>query len=363
MLISLREYGYCFREHNLHAVLAGCAVRNRDQFAFLTETVLTEKQFQKEKEKGWDPTIRPKGFLLFWRTAETKWYGNDHMNWKERVVGTSTKPRNHSVVVERFPVYPSLDSRSFVTGGGTPAHEETPLRAYSQGGFLRGDVSRLKMIDGWLYACGGGRSLGKRLDEGNWQSLTYTGDLDVKEKEKYRGFDDFDGFGEQDIYAAGSRGDVWHFDGKAWKRVPFPSDMEISSVCCGGDEKVYISGEKGVTFCGLGDRWQEIDNEEVADGRAFRDMVWYEGKVWATNDDGLWVIENGAIKKADVPDDVEKCVGHLSAGDGVLLLAGAGGAAFKENGEWNTIILIQEMDRQFVEAGMEPEPLDRDDWY
>jgi len=272
------------------------------------------------------------------------------------VIGSSHQPRGHAILVEQFPVYPSLDSRCLVTVNG-PAHNEV-LKAYSEGGFLRGAVMRLKMIDGWLYACGGGRSLGKRLDDDNWQSLTYTGDIDSKEKDSDRGFDDFDGFSESDIYAAGGRGDVWHFDGTDWKQLPFPSKMEITTVTCGGDGLVYISGGKGELWAGREDRWEQIQGPELE--HSFTETVWYEDRLWAANHDGLWTVENKTVTDADVPDDVKReCTGYLSAGDGVLLTAGPGGAAFLEDGQWTTIVLIHELDRQFVEPKVESDP----NWY
>ncbi len=30
------------------------------------------------------------------------------------------------------------------------------------------------------------------------------------------GFDDLDGFSEQDMYAVGGAGDVWHYNGEIW---------------------------------------------------------------------------------------------------------------------------------------------------
>lgn len=62
------------------------------------------------------------------------------------------------------------------------------------------------------------------------------------------GFEDFDGWSESDTYAVGGYGDVWHFDGKGRRQIPFPTDKPLKSVCCGGDGQVYISGYEGVTF-------------------------------------------------------------------------------------------------------------------
>ncbi|MCL1917518.1 MAG: hypothetical protein FWG14_04270 [Peptococcaceae bacterium] len=160
--------------------------------------------------------------------------------------------------------------------------------------------------------------LGKRLGKGEWQSFSEHFPRTTSDC----GFADFDGFNEQDIYLAGLKGDVWHFDGKKAHQIPIPTNIDFTAVCCGGDGEVYLSGGRGKIFRGRDDRWERLENEEPdKDPSTLRlqDLVWYEDKVWATNDYGLWVIENNTIKKADVPDWVRACSGDLSVGDGVIL--------------------------------------------
>jgi len=242
MLMNLTEYQQCLRGRWLHYAFTGCTVRTRNIFGFVTEAVLTEKQFQKEEEKGWDPLLRPKALLVFVRNMEERWYGSYYYDGvKPLLVGATRKPLGHVIAVAATPPADSLDIRNFVMGSG-PYYEDKPLPLCQSGGFVRGAVRRLKMIDGWLYACGHGRALGKRLDKGSWQSLTVGGGLPGSGS----GFEDFDGFSEQDIYAAGGEGDVWHFDGTDWTQIPFPSQMAVSAVCCGGGRTgIYLRRQGG----------------------------------------------------------------------------------------------------------------------
>ncbi|NHZ42693.1 hypothetical protein [Massilia aquatica] len=71
-----------------------------------------------------------------------------------------------------------------------------------------------------------------------------TDDLDAS------GFQDIDGFSPEDIYAVGGKGDVWHVDGQQWTQLPFPSEMNLSSVCCAPDGVVYIGAGSGTVFKG-----------------------------------------------------------------------------------------------------------------
>jgi hypothetical protein len=77
----------------------------------------------------------------------------------------------------------------------------------------------------------------------------------------------------------------------------------------------------------------------------FRDMVWYEDRGWCTSDYGLWTIHKGKIGRPEVPATVSACSGNLSVGDGVLLLAGLYGAVFKEDGQWNEIVIFDTMEK------------------
>lgn len=266
-------------------------------------------------------------------------------NWQQTMIGAAQKPLNQAIMIERVSTYPSFDHQCFVTGSG-PAYEDKPLTSFNltkqngaDGNFIRGHLGRLRSLDGYLYACGGGRAFGKRLDKGQWQSFSQ---FIPDEDGNHTGFDDFDGWGENDIYAVGGLGDVWHFNGTDWRQIPFPSNYPTSAVCCGGDGNVYIATYNGI-FMGRENRWKNIGN--IGTNLPIKDMVWYEDKVWCTNDYGLWTIDNGRVARADVPATVSACAGNLSGGDGVLLLAGLYGAVFKEDGEWNVIVHFSVMEK------------------
>ena len=339
MYITLDEYQKIFHWEG-RQWFRDCVVRTRDILYFVTTPEYSEEQMTEEEENEWNPDLRPKAILLFHRSQEAgkQWSGSAKSGWQPMVLGASLKPAGHSVSIEMAPTFPSMAHKCHVQGSGQ-AYDDKPL----EGGFVRGAIGHMKMIDGWLYACTGNRGFGKRLGKGKWQSFSEH----FPETENDCGFEDFDAFNERDIYLVGGRGDVWHFDGKKARQIPIPTNINLRTVCCGGDGEVYISGLNGKTFHGRGDRWEKVGNKEQYEDPStlsFRDMVWYGGKVWATNDYGLWVIENNTINEADVPDWVRDCSGDLSVGDGVLLLSGISGAVFREDGEWHKIVIFQEME-------------------
>ncbi len=126
------------------------------------------------------------------------------------------------------------------------------------------------------------------------------------------------------------------YDGLAWKQTPFPSDMDLVSVCCAGDGFVYIGAESGSLFKRRNDQWVLI--ERGAMSLPFKDIVWYGGMLWCTSDDGLWTVENNKIGLANVDPGITVCSGNLSVQDGVMLLAAAHGAALYDGEKWRRII-------------------------
>lgn len=207
-------------------------------------------------------------------------------------------------------------------------------------GPMRGGVRSLKQINGWLYASGGARSLCKRLGRNDWEEI---GVLPPEGKGEV-GFDDFDGFSEADIYAAGGQGDVWHYDGSAWRQLPFPSKMWIESVCCGADGHVYIGAQNGHVFRGRGNRWEHIHEGDLS--LPFKDMVWFGDRIYATNDYGLWEIKDGIVGCSSESVDITICSGNLSVGDGVMLLAGHYGAALHDGNSWVQLFSIAKLENQ-----------------
>jgi hypothetical protein len=219
---------------------------------------------------------------------------------------------------------------------------ESPIPSKFGGGIRAGGVRRVKGFGAEVLCSTGGRGLYLRSDIGSWRRVgnelpyTYVAGTSVD-----FGFEDFDAFSPSDLYAVGGAGDIWHFDGASWRQCAFPTNWGLSSVCCAGDGHVYVCAGAGSVFRGSGDRWKRIHEGDYT--LPFKDMVWYEGKVWCTSDYGLWTIEGETLTEADVPPGVKVCSGNLATRDGVLLVAGYGGAAFMRDGEWTVIFHDHEL--------------------
>ncbi len=341
MLITLDEYKNGISSYYIY----DCVVRDRNMFTFIADSWYSDKEVEEEEQNKWDPDFRPKRILPFFRNdPEGDRLGWETLNqWGRIQGGAAEKPINQFIGIEL------QNDRIFVIGGGE-AFEDAPLSGSMPENPNRGGISRIKTIDGYAYVCGGNRSFGKRLGKGQWMSHNPRIPHDKKGGGDDEGFDDFDGFSETDIYAAGGRGDVWHFDGEKWRQIAFPTNTFIQTVCCGADGNVYISCYEGMTFMGRENRWKLIHDGGVYLG--WRDMVWHDGRAWCSNDNGLWTIQDGKVEYCgDLPSEVRVCSGNLYTNDGVLLVAGLGGAAFLEDGKWEVIFLRSRMEKALRDMG------------
>jgi len=338
--ITLAEYENCLSGFNI----IDCSVRDRNVFYFVAR-----EDYNMWPEDKWNPEEEPfpgeghviKNIIPYFRKKpeSKKWSRNQLRGHDLFISGVASKPKSQHVAVSH-----SLEVR--VTGSGESISEKIPDR--DEGGPLRGGISKLRTIDGWAYLCGGNNSVARREGPDNWRS--YSQDIPDPERHDHlhNMFEDIDGFGEDDIYCVGNEGQVFHYNGTVWQQLDFPSNIDLDTVCCGGDGYVYVSGFKGITYKGRMNEWRKIS--EKVTSLPFKDMVWYENQVWCTNDHSVWLISDDKLEKADLPEGVGAYAGNLSVGDGVLLLAGYGGAAFLKKNKWTVIYSALLLDRALKES-------------
>ncbi|HEX8610683.1 MAG TPA: hypothetical protein VF800_05285 [Telluria sp.] len=304
--------------------LIDCVVRKKDILYFVLEEEYDEEKNSPEKNK-----IRTRIITCIDRPNVQPWGHATFFGMQRFQGGVSLVPKEQFVGV-------SLNDHVFALGSGDNNLEKDLMGGLVEGGKhigMRGGVSKLRTIDGNLWLAGSGRTVGRRLGPDSWE---WHDVIPYKSLMDDGGFTDIDGFSGAEIYAVGGHGDVWHYDGKTWRNVSFPSNMTLETICCAGDGYVYIGAEQGSVFKGRNNEWKHIYKGEMA--LPFRDMVWYQNKVWCTSDYGLWTIKNDKLTEADVPSFVHSCAGHLSVGDGMMLLTGIHGAVMHDGIKWHNII-------------------------
>jgi hypothetical protein len=320
MLIDSDAYDRCFRGFTV----VDAVIRNRNIFCFV---ILSNYDNDDVPPPDGARTTRIIPFFLR-ETGEKRWRIFSYKGLDGLRAGASQKPEEKFV---------GVDTEGYVVaiGGGSKEIEQEIPRGME--GPRRGGVRKVRTIDGFAYVCTGYRGLGRRDGRNQWTSLcaglNFVPDPNLTSADY--GFDDFDAFDGQDFYCVGGSGDVWNFDGKIWKQLQFPSDMPLEAVCCAGDGWVYIGGADGAVWKGRGDKWTLIHDETMT--LPFKDMVWFQDRVYCTSDYGLWEIVDDELRESDVPPGITICSGNLSVADGVMLLAGVYGASYHDGQGWRQI--------------------------
>ncbi|MBR0565990.1 hypothetical protein J5J83_07670 [Azoarcus sp. L1K30] len=317
--------------------ITDCAVRNRDCFTFSARNIEESAKASAISEQ-WVG----KRYVAFYPNDESdRLLFTGFKTGYERIqVGASQYRENKSICID--------SSGVVYSAGGGSEEDEAPIPK-SKDGPLRGGVRRIRMIDGMLYVVGGAHSACRRRGPNDWESLCL--DLPVPTRRDFdnvdiienMGFNDIDGFAPDDLYTVAGRGVVWHCDGTHWHQIAFPSNMLLESVCCAGDGFVYIGAQSGALFRGRDKHWEMLERGNMS--LPFKDIVWHAGRLWCTSDYGLWTLEEDQLVRVELPSDIAVCAGNLSAADGVMLMAGAHGAAFHDGDDWQLIFNAFKMEQ------------------
>ncbi len=218
-------------------------------------------------------------------------------------------------------------------------------------------ITKTVRVGSTVYAIGGPLRIFERLNGQQWKEITdipipapFTG-TDRKKLIEAVGqsfFFDLAGVSENDMYAVGDAGIVWHFDGKTWAQRAFPSDVRLATVTCSPHGDVYITDLRGTLWKGNGNNWQVVCSVPLS--IPFEDSAWFDGTLWCANDYGMYVLEGNELvqahmsKQHPVPTDVAYHSHRIDVSpDGTtMLVCGRDGAAMLDANGWT--ILFSGMD-------------------
>ncbi len=317
-----------------------CEVKDKDTLYLLGREDYTQRNGWGELQEAPPERRLPKRiFVVRLGNPDDKKWGHMHLT------GMDTSKCAMCFAPEEKLVVVDADAKVWVQNPKTNGFE-AGIAYKVDGGMLVGDMNRAKSFGGELLLGGTQRQLFRRNGPSDWALIGPP--IEVSEAEfRDCGFHDFDQFSDSDLYAAGGSGDVWHFNGTKWRQCKFPTDWGVSALKCAPDGHVYIAAGN-LIYRGSGDRWQKLQSK-ASITLPLRDLVWYEGTLWTTNDYGVWTLKDEALVEADLPSGVKVCSGNLATRDGVLLLAGHGGASFKRDGQWTEIFHDHEV-REWLET-------------
>ena len=216
--------------------------------------------------------------------------------------------------------------------GGAGRQERISDAGIGRGKF--GYLSGLASVDGTLFACGDSRQVYQRGPDGKWQHID--GGVLFREAQLDAGFKALDGTASDNLYAVGSGGEIWHYNGNRWKQCESPTHMNLHEVRCLRKDLVYACGQAGIVLRGCLDQWEvlEVQGEawEFWGVDALQDIVFVAG------DGGIAVVRGNRIEAID-PGIGRKISGHrLRAGDGLLWSIGHDDILMFDGARWTEIV-------------------------
>jgi hypothetical protein len=300
--------------------IEGCFVRSKDMFAF------TAQRWEE------DDALVPRPTAVFFHFPEDK----KAEQWAFREWRHTTGIHGCACFepAERW-VFIADAGEVYVLGQGDDDDERSIAR--KKPAFF---TSLRCIAGGHAYAVGIGREVHRRTAPNKWQRLT-TEDLTktLKGKLENAGFDDIDGFAEDDLYACGPQGNLWHFDGKRWTQQEVPTNANFGKILCAPDGRVYLTTDGHDLWVGRKGKWKAI-RIDLAGEVSLQELAAYEDLVIVSTDDALHEVSTGEPRPLPIGQPPMRSFAHLASGDGVLLVAGVDEAFFYNGSRWKKIFQL-----------------------
>ena len=244
------------------------------------------------------------------------------------VLGTSTSPISQGLLID------CLGGFALPSGGGkTSWDSETVARD------TVAVIQKIKRIDGYAWAVGLRRFVSKRFNIGDWRPVMNgisSGVAAANGSAFDYGFNDIAGFTENDIYAVGGQGDIWHFDGHVWQQCGFPTNDKLTNVVCADDGFVYVASRKRI-WRGKLNKWESVDIPELKG--ELNDLCWFNHALWGIGQHDFFSWASGTINDYFICNGEQiRPSGTMDCNDALLIIASYTNVWSFDGSEWyNTV--------------------------
>ncbi len=220
---------------------------------------------------------------------------------------------------------------SLMSKTGT-AHEKISSAGIRDG---LGAVKQIRQIGKSLYVCGDQGQVFKRDSKSKRWTRIDKGILDPKISASALDLNAIAGTAEDDIYVAGFRGRILHFDGKRWTELDSPTNCNLERILVTAANEIYICGDHGTLFRKNGNGFQDLSTDKLQDD--FWGMAEYNGKIYLATLHGIHVYDGKSISA--VKTGLKPKIGsyRLDARDGMLWSFGVDDLAFFDGNKWTRV--------------------------
>jgi hypothetical protein len=187
------------------------------------------------------------------------------------------------------------------------------------------------LVDGYPLACGMQRQVYKRIGEGSWIAMN----APAPEPGKNAGFEAIDGFTNDEIYAVGWNGEIWQWNGTNWVNQESPVSLVLNSVCCAGDNLVYVSGQNGTLLRGRNAVWERVNLIGPKDD--LWDVCWFNGTLFIASMTNVYCLKGEELEAVDFGNDRPRTCYRLTETEGVLWSVGSADVFSFDGAKWTRI--------------------------
>jgi hypothetical protein len=159
-----------------------------------------------------------------------------------------------------------------------------------------GKLLGMRRVNDRIFVVGYGNQVYRREKLGLWQPI----DLGLPGREgggpRVFGFEAIDGFRENDLYAVGLGGEIWHYAAGHWESAESPTNLRLTSLHCAPDGFVYVCGQHGLLMRGRDQQWEILSEDKGIS--FFWDVRWFKGAVYCASSGVLYVWSEGQFGPA-----------------------------------------------------------------
>ena len=270
---------------------------------------------------------------VLWISGER--ISNFMIPWEVKDLGFADSPEPHFIFVG-----PYGEVMVYTQSGSA----EEFLDQSNQGPTGLGAIREVRRIGSHFYVVGMGRQVYRRetgagpLDNVSWKRMD-SGVVVASPNNEILGFNSIDGFSENDIYAVGWKGEIWHSNGEQWAQICSPTNVKLEKIVCGGDGYVYAAGQSGTLLKGHRESW-EVINHEVTKNQ-FWGATWYRSRLWLSTSNALFTLTEGNLLEEVNFNFGEKIsCSHLATSGEVLWSIGPNHLVRTNDGvSWSQVLL------------------------
>ena len=202
----------------------------------------------------------------------------------------------------------------------------------------RGFICDVRIIGQHANAAGMDLQVYRRVGPGRWERFEKGIDASWKDILDVTGFNAIDGLSEDDVYAVGFKGDIWHCINGEWLNVASPTNLIIERVRVVKPDLVFAAGRAGLLLRGHGAILESIDQNATKED--FWGLEWFQGQLYLATPQALFrLTDSDDLEPIDDRLPTPRTYSQLHAGNGALWSFGSRHLSWTTDGErWNEVL-------------------------